>query len=74
MFWSKSRLVLQFCAKAWHCCPLVCAIRYPAVSLAYESVGGIRAHVLGPVRTLSSQCVRVAGRGGGKQLSIARGI
>ena len=72
MFWSKSRLVLQFCAKAWHYGSLACAIRFPAVPLAYESVGGIRAQGLGPVRTLSSQSVRVAGCGGGKQLSITR--
>lgn len=60
--------------KAWHYCSLACAITYPAVPLAYESVGGIRAQGQGPVRMLSSQSIQVAGCGGGKQLSIARDI
>ena len=56
--------------KAWHYFSLACAITYPAVLLAYESVGGIRAQGQGPVRMLSSQSIKVAGCGGGKQLSI----
>ena len=59
-------------SKAWHYCSLACAITYPAVPLAYESVGGIRAQGQGPVRMLSSQSIQGAGCGGGKQLSIAR--
>ena len=65
-------------SKAWHYCSLACAITYlpldSAAPLAYESVGGIRAQGQGPERMLSSESIKVAGCGGGKQLSIARDI
>ena len=74
IFHAESTWVLQFCVKAWHYCSLASAITYPAVPLAYESVGRIWAQGQGPERILSSESIKMAGCGGGKQLSIARDI
>ena len=60
--------------KAWHYCSLACAITYPAVPLAHESVGGIRAQGQGPVRILSAESIKVTGCGGGNQISDAKDI